>query len=374
MIFRVLSVQLAPDDERLLGRHLDLPIAGTEVEGDAIRLLGWVIGRDSRVKNVEVVSAGRVWQRLPLDQPRPDLEVAFPEAPDAGMAGFRTTVGLRGVTRTELLLQAWLEDGSRVRLGSVVAARSGRSSSAPVGPSGTVDLGHLRRSDPVSENWGYERGQPVDRRYIESFLERFRSDIQGRVLEIESDDYSRRFGDDRLTKVDVLDIDPENRAATVVADLAQADDVPSASFDTIILTQTLQLVYDLRAAIGHLHRMLAPGGTVLATAPGITSLDHETWSDIWAWSFTPYSMRRLFEESFERDQVQVEAFGNVLAATAFVHGLSVEDLTMEELDAVDRHYPVIVAVRARKPPETGSDPEPAKETGQPQRGKRPKDG
>jgi len=351
MVFHVLSVQLAPDDERLLGRHLDLPIAGTEIDGDAIQVIGWVIGRASRVKGVEIVAGGRVWQRLQLGQPRPDLAAAFPDAPDAGEAGFRTTIGLRGMTRTELQLHAWLEDGSRVPLGSVVAARSGRSPSAPMGPLGTVDLGDLRRSEPVSEAWGFERGLPVDRRFIESFLERFRSDIRGRTLEVDTDAYTRRFGDDRLTSVDVLDIDPENRAATIVADLARADHVPSASFDTIILTQTLQLIYDLRPAVGHLHRMLAPGGTVLATAPGVTSLDHETWGDIWAWSFTTYSMRRLFEEFFDPDHVHVEVFGNVLAATAFVQGLSVEDLTMEELDAVDRHYPVIVAVRAQKPPE-----------------------
>ncbi len=360
MAFRVLSVQLDPDDTQLIGRHLDLPVAGSEFGGEALQIMGWVIGRASRVKNVEVVAGGRVWQRLVLDQARPDLATAFPDAPAAGQAGFRTTIGLRGMTRADLQLNAWLEDGSRVRLGTVIAARSGPGASPPVGPPGTVDLGDLRRSEPVSHDWGFDRGVPVDRRYIESFLERFRADIGGRCLEIETDAYLRRFGDDRLTKVDVLDVDPDNRDATIVADLAAADHVPSASFDTIVLTQTLQLIYDLRAAVGHLHRILAPGGTILATAPGITAIDKEAWSDIWAWSFTAYSMRRLFEECFDPAQVHVEVFGNVLAATAFVHGLSVGDLTMEELDVVDTHYPVIVAVRARKPPDpkAGGESEP----------------
>ena len=33
-----------------------------------------------------------------------------------------------------------------------------------------VDWGDLRRTDPVSRDWGYDRGTPIDRRYIEEFL------------------------------------------------------------------------------------------------------------------------------------------------------------------------------------------------------------
>jgi hypothetical protein len=39
----------------------------------------------------------------------------------------------------------------------------------------------------------------------------------------------------------------------------------------------------------------------------------------------------------------------VLTATAYLYGLAVEDLSLEELHYHDPDYPVIVSVRARKP-------------------------
>ena len=42
----------------------------------------------------------------------------------------------------------------------------------------------LRRLAPVSDKWGHDRGTPVDRWYIERFLERQAGDIRGRVLSL----------------------------------------------------------------------------------------------------------------------------------------------------------------------------------------------
>jgi hypothetical protein len=93
--------------------------------------------------------------------------------------------------------------------------------------------GVLWRTNPVSAEWGFDRGTPIDRRYIERFLAANRSDICGRVLEIQSADYTRRFGV-AVQTVDVLDINSSNTAATIVADLTAADQVPSAIFDCVI--------------------------------------------------------------------------------------------------------------------------------------------
>src|SRR5947207_406343 len=54
-------------------------------------------------------------------------------------------------------------------------------------------LGVLRRVEPLTK-WGAERGTPVDRYYIERFLERHRADIRGRVLEVRDSRYTDRFG------------------------------------------------------------------------------------------------------------------------------------------------------------------------------------
>ena len=80
-------------------------------------------------------------------------------------------------------------------------------------------LGDLRRLSPFTRDFGYARGGPIDRYYIEEFLSRWREDIRGRVLEIKSNDYTMRFGGTLVTSSDVLDIDPQNSAATIIADL-----------------------------------------------------------------------------------------------------------------------------------------------------------
>ena len=105
---------------------------------------------------------------------------------------------------------------------------------------GVVGLPSLRRTRPVSAYWGFDRGMPVDRVYIERFLERHAADIRGRVLEVEDAEYTRTCGGTRVTTSDVLDVDPANERATVVADLGEAGSLPPERFDCAIVTQTLQ--------------------------------------------------------------------------------------------------------------------------------------
>lgn len=213
---------------------------------------------------------------------------------------------------------------------------------------GRVALGDLRRTRPLSAHFGSERGQPVDRYYIERFLGQHVSDIRGRVLEVGDATYTRRFGADRVTTSDVLHVDADAPAATVVADLSDADHLPGDAFDAIILTQTLHLIFDFRAAITTLRRILAPGGVLLVTVPGITQIDSGEWAHSWFWSFTEHSARRLFEEEFGPAHVTVEQHGSVLSAVAFLEGMASGELTEAELAAHDPAYPVFVGIRADK--------------------------
>ena len=210
------------------------------------------------------------------------------------------------------------------------------------------DLGDLRRVTPIDPNWGFERGTPIDRVYVERFVGGHAADIRGRVLEIAAPDYTTRFGTG-VERVDVLMAREGNPEATIVADLADAPQIPDDTFDCAIVTQTLQFVWDAPAALATLHRILAPGGVLLATVPGITKIsppEDEEFGE-W-WHFTARSARRLAEQAFGEGRVEVEAFGNVLAATGFLYGLAASDLRTEELDARDRLFEVIVGVRAVK--------------------------
>lgn len=211
-----------------------------------------------------------------------------------------------------------------------------------------VRMGRLRRTAPIDSQWGAGRGTPVDRVYIEWFLERHRSDIRGRALEVKSPRYLDRYGD-RIEHVEILDIDASNPRATIVADLQLGSEIESDAFDCAILTQVLHFVFDVPAALRTLHRILAPGGVLLATVPGITRLpahDAERRTD-W-WRFTASSARRLAEDAFGAEAVEVETFGNVLAAAGLLYGLAAEDLKRSELAAHDPSYEVTIGIRAVK--------------------------
>lgn len=212
---------------------------------------------------------------------------------------------------------------------------------------GSVNFGDLRRLTPVSRHFGVDRGTAIDRHYVESFLARHAADVRGRVLEVGESTYTRRYGGDRVTHSDVLHVRDGNPQATIIADLADAPQVPDATFDCIVLTQTLHLIYDAGAAVRTLHRLLKPGGVLLLTVPGITQVPHGTdWAYTWYWAFTELSVRKMLGDVFGAGNVAVEVGGNVLAATALLHGLAVEEFAADELDALDRDYPVIIAARA----------------------------
>jgi SAM-dependent methyltransferase len=214
-------------------------------------------------------------------------------------------------------------------------------------PVGRVDFGHLRRLTPVSRQFGFDRGQPIDRYYIENFLGSQAKDIKGRVLEIKDNTYSRRYGGSRVEVSDVLDIVEDNPQATVVADLTHAPHVPTDTFDCILCTQTLHLIYDVRSAISTLHRILKPGGVLLVTVPGISQIEHG--ASQWHWAFTSQSVEFLFEEAFPAVNLWIRSHGNVLAATSFLQGLAAQELTHEELDYRDPSYEVLITLRAIKP-------------------------
>jgi ubiquinone/menaquinone biosynthesis C-methylase UbiE len=152
-----------------------------------------------------------------------------------------------------------------------------------------------------------------------------------------------------VAKSDILHVWNDNPRATIVADLTCADYIPSDTFDCIIFTQTLQFIYDVRAALRHLYRILKPGGVLLATFHGISQIsryDMDRWGEYWR--FTTLSARRLFEEVFPPEHITIEAYGNVLTAIAFLHGLAAEELKQEELDYHDPDYEVLITVRAVK--------------------------
>lgn len=211
------------------------------------------------------------------------------------------------------------------------------------------------RMVPISREFGSDRGMPIDRYYIDNFMGRHSGEstyapgaVHGHVLEIGEDTYTQMFGLG-VEHVDVLHAAPGNPQATIIADLTDGSNLPSDTYDCVICLQTLLVIYDVKAAIRTIHRILKPGGTVLVTVPGISQIcrpDIDSWGDYWR--FTTRSARQLFEEVFDPSNVTVDSYGNVLTASAFLYGLAAEDMRRHELDLHDPDFQVTIGIKAVK--------------------------
>ena len=206
--------------------------------------------------------------------------------------------------------------------------------------------GNMRRTTPFSRDWGFERGVPIDRVYIDEFLTRHAADIAGHVLEVKDSTYTMRFGGERVIRAHVVDIDAHNPRATVVCDLAAPAALRGFEFDCIILTQTLHLVPDASRAVANCYAALKPGGTLLITVPVITKACDPS-QDLWR--FTPSGLLHVLREACPDAAIEVGGFGNVLASISSLMGLAAHELDVGELDVDDAEFHIIAWGRVDKP-------------------------
>jgi SAM-dependent methyltransferase len=210
-------------------------------------------------------------------------------------------------------------------------------------PGRGVRWGNMRRLRPFSDRYGYDRGTPVDRYYIERFLSEHAKQIHGNVLEVKDAHYTRRFG--HGARCSVVDIDMDNPEADLHADLNIPGSLPAEFFNCVILTQVLQFLSPEKA-LSNVWASVAPGGTLLLTVPSVGRLDpHDHAIDFWRW--TPNGLAELLS------RVEIPAYisghGNVLACVSALWGLSVHDLSDEELDVTDPRFPLVACAYAKKP-------------------------
>jgi hypothetical protein len=196
----------------------------------------------------------------------------------------------------------------------------------------------MRRLRPFSGRYGYDRGTPIDRYYTEQFLSRHADRVRGNVLEVKDDDYTRRFG--RSVRPFVVDVDGSNPEA----DLNVPGSLPIEFFDCV-MTQIPQLLSPEKA-LGKVWASTAPGGALLLTVPSLGRLDpHDQATDCWRWP--PNGLAKLLSRVEIRASVSGD--GNVLACVSALWGLSVQDLSAEELDFNDPRFPLVACAYAEKP-------------------------
>ena len=203
----------------------------------------------------------------------------------------------------------------------------------------------LRSLDgPISVQYGYDRGVPVDRPHIEGFLERHADAIRGRVLEVKDAAYAHRFGGERVTAVDVVDIDSTNVDATIVADLSEPGSLPVATYDCIILTQVLEFLRP--DALPNLYGALRPGGTLLISMPVLCRLEAPPLD---LWRLTASGLEAALRRELPDAVIETEQHGNVTVAVAFLLGLAVEDLDDDAYRVEDDCFPVVSLAAVRRP-------------------------
>lgn len=206
----------------------------------------------------------------------------------------------------------------------------------------------FRSVHPISRNFGVDRGTPIDRFYIEKFLYDNRDYIKNTVLEIADSYYSNKFHSGEY-KQEILHFTNDNPNATIIGDLTKLETLKPEIADCFICTQTLNFIYDVKAAIKGIHYSLKKGGIALVTVSGLSQIsryDMDRWGDYWR--FTDKSIKLLFSEVFSQENITINTFGNALSTTAFLQGISAEELNNKELSFVDNNYQLILTVVARK--------------------------
>ncbi len=201
---------------------------------------------------------------------------------------------------------------------------------------------------PVSRRFGLDRGEAIDRYYIEKFLYENRDLIKGVVLEIAGRKYTQKFGSEKVEQSLVLHTICQNNV-DIVGNLETGDGIPESRVDCFILTQTLLCIFDVFSAARNAVKLLKPGGVLLITVPGITQIsrfDYERWGQYW--SFTDQAVRKLFETIVPPGNITVKTYGNVKIATAFLYGLALHEVKPEDLDYNDNDYQMLITAVIRK--------------------------
>jgi len=213
-----------------------------------------------------------------------------------------------------------------------------------------VNTRELTSTSPLSSRFGFDRGTPIDRYYIEKFFQANGGLIRGKVLEIGDSRYSKKFTQGNVESFNVLQHPALGIGeASIIGDLTDTATLPGNAFDCFICAQTFQYTFEIQKAVEGAHHLLRPGGVLLATVPGISQIsryDADRYGEYWR--FTTDSIARLFQPVFGGG-IEVHSFGNVLSSTAFLQGCALEDLPEPSLlDVVDRDYQMIITIVARK--------------------------
>lgn len=204
------------------------------------------------------------------------------------------------------------------------------------------------RVKPASLIFGFDRGTPVDRYYLNSYLKIKSQYIVGSVAEIGDNDLSLKYGNKDI-KSTVLVYGKAMGNNQISCDLTRHETLPTEEFDTFICTQTLNFVYDFEKALEGIVKTIKPGGSLLLSVAGLSQIseyDMNRWGDYWR--FTSLTVEKLLSKYFKKDSFEVVSFGNAYTASGFLYGVSAEEISSSKLKYQDKNYQIIICAHAVK--------------------------
>ena len=207
---------------------------------------------------------------------------------------------------------------------------------------GSINWGDLKKTVPICQAFGLTRGTPVDRYYLSKFVEEIRHQVLGNVLEIGGTPKDKDFYQlDGASSYKILNLEP-GLGVDIVGDVHDPSVIEPDSFDAIVIFNVLEHCYAPWIAVENIYKWLKVGGKCFAMVPNSIRV-HATPVDYWrplpdafAWMFKNFSTSRLY------------VYGNPISVIASFHGIAMEELTSEELDAFHPDYPVATCIVAEK--------------------------
>lgn len=204
-------------------------------------------------------------------------------------------------------------------------------------------------TEPISRQFGTERGTPIDRYYIESVLADHSDHIWGDVLEIEDNTYTMQFGGNKVKQSIVMDVSSTDSRVSFNGNIETGQGIRDEIADCFILTQTLMYIYDLGSAAHNIIRLLKKGGTALITCSGISQNSRRCMDNYGCYfNFNEDAFVKMFGKESGAQVLETGSFGNVKTVSAHINGLCCEDLAAEDFVPNDKYYPLIVYAVVRK--------------------------
>jgi SAM-dependent methyltransferase len=207
---------------------------------------------------------------------------------------------------------------------------------------GKVNWGSLGAYVPISTGFGFERGTPIDRYYLNRFIEEVRSQVRGVVIEIGGSLNNRTvYNFVNAREYHAMDL-IQRPDVDIVGNAEDPAAFPASSIDSVIAFNVLEHCREPWVVIDNALLWLKPGGALFCMVPNAQRI-HKMPGDYWR--PLPQAVSWMLRR-FSTHQLRV--YGNPIALVASFMGIASEEVPRRDLDFFNPDYPVATCAVAIK--------------------------